>query len=161
MLILGVDPGSNATGYGIVKKNRACSAHVASGVIRTSGNGGQPKRLWQIYRKLEEVIQEYNPSIMVVESLFHGVNSQSLMKLSQARGIVLLLGEMHGMEIFEYAPLQIKKGVTGYGNAEKGQVLFMVGKLLQLTDLKSLDEADALAMALYHSHICPLARYGS
>ena len=98
---------------------------------------------------------------MVVESLFHGVNSQSLMKLSQARGIVLLLGEIHGMEIFEYAPMQIKKGLTGYGNAEKEQVLFMVGKLLGLPDLKSLDEADALAMALYHSHICPFDRYGS
>ena len=161
MLILGVDPGSNATGYGIVRKNRACSAHVTSGVIRTSGNGSQPKRLWQIYHKLEKVIQEYNPSVMVVESLFHGVNSQSLRKLSQARGIVLLLGEIYGMEIFEYAPLQIKKGLTGYGNAEKAQVLFMVAKLLQLPNLKALDEADALAMALYHSHICTFDRNGS
>ncbi len=161
MLILGVDPGSSVTGYGIVEKNSARSTHIASGVIRTSGNGGQPKRLCQIYRKLEEVIQEHRPSVMVVESLFHGVNSQSLMKLSQARGIVLLLGEIHGMEIFEYAPMQIKKGLTGYGNAEKEQVLFMVGKLLKLPDLKSLDEADALAMALYHSHVCPLKRYGS
>ena len=161
MLILGVDPGSSVTGYGIVKKNRARSTHIASGIIKTSGNRAQPKRLCQIYRKLEEVIQEHNPSVMVVESLFHGVNSQSLMKLSQARGIVLLLGEIHGMEIFEYAPMQIKKGLTGYGNAEKEQVLFMVGKLLELPGLKSLDEADALAMALYHSHICPLERYGS
>ena len=161
MLILGVDPGSSVTGYGIVKKNRSHSTHIASGVIRTSANRGQPKRLCQIYRKLEEIIQEHSPAVMVVESLFHGVNSQSLMKLSQARGIVLLLGEIHGMEIFEYAPMQIKKGLTGYGNAEKEQVLFMVGKLLQLQELKSLDEADALAMALYHSHICPLERYGS
>ncbi len=158
MLILGVDPGSNATGYGIVRKNNGCSAHVTSGVIRTSSNGNQPRRLCQIYRNLDELIQEYNPSVMVVESLFHGVNSQSLMKLCQARGIVLLLGEIHKMEIFEYAPRQIKKGITGYGNAAKDQVLFMVCKLLQISELKSLDEADALALALYHSHICRLDR---
>jgi len=161
MLIIGIDPGSSVTGYGIVRGNGACSIHVTSGVIRTSSVRDQGKRLWQIYRKLEEVILEHRPSVMVVESLFHGVNSQSLMKLSQARGVVLLLGEIHGMDIFEYAPRQIKKGLTGYGNAEKQQVLFMVEKLLGLDDLKSLDAADALAMALYHSHLCSFERYVS
>ena len=98
---------------------------------------------------------------MVVESLFHANNSQSLMKLSQVRGVILLLGENHGMEIFEYAPMEIKKGLTGYGRAEKDQMVYMVGKILSLPSLKSPDEADALAMALYHSHLCLPAKVAS
>ena len=93
------------------------------------------------------------PSVMVVESLFHANNSQSLMKLSQVRGVILLLGETHSMDIFEYSPMEIKKGLTGYGRAEKVQMMFMVGKVLALPTLKSPDQADALAMAIYHSHI--------
>jgi crossover junction endodeoxyribonuclease RuvC len=153
MLIVGVDPGSTATGYGIIKKDRSRSTHVASGVIRSSGTLSQSRRLCHIYRALDEVLQEHAPQIMVVESLFHGHNSQSLMKLSQVRGVVLLLGEMHGMEIFEYAPMEIKKGLTGYGNADKQQMTFMVRKILGLPELKSADQADALAMALFHSHM--------
>jgi crossover junction endodeoxyribonuclease RuvC len=91
---------------------------------------------------------------MVVESLFHATNTQSLMKLSQVRGAILLLGESHGMEIFEYSPMEIKKGLTGYGRAEKEQIIFMVSKILGLTNVTSPDQADALAMALYHSHVC-------
>ncbi len=104
MVILGVDPGSNATGYGIVKKNGARSVHVASGVIRASSRHTLPQRLLRIHDGLAEVVRVHNPSVMVVESLFHGNNSQSFMKLSQARGVVLLLGEMFSMDIFEYAP---------------------------------------------------------
>jgi len=90
---------------------------------------------------------------MVVESLFHANNSQSLIKLSQVRGVILLLGETHSMDIFEYSPMEIKQGLTGYGRAEKVQMMFMVGKVLALPTLKSPDQADALAMAIYHSHI--------
>ncbi len=154
MLIIGVDPGSTATGYGIVTKNRSRSTHVASGVIRAKARASQSKRLWSIYRELEKVALQYAPTVMVVESLFHAVNSQSLMKLSQVRGVILLLGESHGMQIFEYAPMEIKKGLTGYGRADKSQVGYMVSKLLALPSIASSDEADALAMALYHSHIC-------
>ncbi len=92
MLILGVDPGSTVTGYGIIKKDGSRSAHVASGVIRLSGSEGHPKRLGKIFRGLEGVVKEHVPTVMVVESLFLGENSQSLMKLSQVRGVVLLLG---------------------------------------------------------------------
>ncbi|MBI5571690.1 MAG: crossover junction endodeoxyribonuclease RuvC [Desulfomonile tiedjei] len=154
MLIVGVDPGSNATGFGIIRKEGTRSVHVASGVIRASTADSHPKRLHRIYRKLDEVLQRHQPQVMVVESLFHGNNSQSLMKLSQVRGVVLLAGEMHGLDIFEYAPMEIKAGLTGYGRAEKDQMVFMVGRILCLPDLKSPDEADALAMALYHSHRC-------
>ena len=159
MVILGVDPGSSATGYGIVKKNGARSVHVASGVIRAPSRHTLPQRLLKIHDGLAEVVRAHNPAVMVVESLFHGNNSQSFMKLSQVRGVVLLLGEIYSMDIFEYAPREIKKGVTGYGNAEKEQVLFMVAKLLGLPALKSPDEADALAAAIYHSHICSFAEH--
>ncbi len=153
MIIIGVDPGSTATGYGLVWKNGTHSSHVASGVIRASRMASQSKRIWEIFNKLERVVREHRPDIMVVESLFHSANSQSLMKLSQVRGAILLLGELHGMEIFEYSPMEIKKGLTGYGRAEKEQIVFMVSQILGLTTLKSSDQADALAMALYHSHL--------
>lgn len=154
MMIMGVDPGSTATGYGIIRKEGTRASHVDSGVIRASRGSTQPKRLWAIYKQLEEIVNEHNPAMMVVESLFHAHNSQSLMKLSQIRGVILLLGETKGMEIFEYSPMEIKKGLTGYGKAEKKQIIYMVGKVLGLADLKSSDQADALAMALYHSHLC-------
>ena len=153
MLIIGVDPGSNVTGYGIIEKDGVRSKHVHSGVVRTSPSA-HSKRLFQIHSKLDEVIREYKPEIMVVESLFHGNNSQSLMKLSQVRGVILLLGESYAMEIYEYSPMEIKKGLTGYGRAEKDQMVFMVRQVLDLPSLKSPDQADALAMALYHSHMC-------
>ncbi|MCA1961373.1 MAG: crossover junction endodeoxyribonuclease RuvC [Desulfomonile sp.] len=153
MVIIGIDPGSNVTGYGIIRKNGARAAHVASGRVRAPVGASQSKRLWLIYSKLSEIVSRYRPSAMVVESLFHAKNSQSLIKLSQIRGAILLLGENFGMEIHEYAPMEIKKGLTGYGRAEKEQVMFMVGKILGLSALESLDEADALAMALYHAHV--------
>lgn len=157
MIIIGVDPGSTATGYGVIAKNGTSAVRVASGVIRMSGRYSIPKRLSLIYGKLEEIIRDYRPDAMVVESLFHATNSQSLIKLSQVRGVVLFVGERHGLEIHEYAPNEIKRGLTGYGRADKDQVRFMVSKILNLTDVSCSDESDALAMALYHSHICSFA----
>ncbi len=154
MVIVGVDPGTSATGYGIIHKNGVKAGHVASGVIRPSKSASHSKKLWEIHERLNEIVREHRPSVMVVESLFHSHNSQSLMKLSQVRGVILLLGETHGMDIFEYSPMEIKRGLTGYGRAEKSQMVFMVTKILSLPDLKSSDQADALAMALYHSHVC-------
>ena len=154
MIIIGVDPGSTATGYGIISKNGSRSQHVASGVIRASIKSPQSKRLQKIYKELETTILLHCPQVMVVESLFHANNTQSLMKLSQVRGVILLLGELHGMTVFEYAPMEIKKGLTGYGRADKVQMQYMVSKILGLSSFSSSDEADALAMALYHSHMC-------
>jgi crossover junction endodeoxyribonuclease RuvC len=153
MLIIGIDPGSIRTGFGIIKKERSRSIHVNSGVIQTPAAAGQSKKLHDIYSRLDVVVREHRPDVMVVESLFHAANTQSLIKLSQARGVVLLLGENYGMEIHEYTPLEIKKGVTGFGRADKDQMVYMVRKILDLPDLKSPDQADALAIALYHSHI--------
>jgi crossover junction endodeoxyribonuclease RuvC len=153
MIILGVDPGTTATGYGVIFKDGQKSSHLASGAIRAKSSLSISKRIWSIYLELESVIKEHTPATMVVESLFHFKNSQSLMKLSQVRGAILLLGETYGMEIHEYAPMEIKRGLTGYGKADKTQVRFMVEKILGLKDLRSYDQADALAMAIFHSHM--------
>ena len=158
MLILGVDPGTNATGYGIIAKNGSRASHVNSGVIRPARAASLSRRLWEVHAGLDSVVREHQPDVMVVESLFHGHNSQSLMKLSQVRGVILLLGETHGLEIFEYTPMEIKMGLTGYGRADKSQMVYMVSRVLDLPKLRSADEADALAMAVYHSNRCAFNR---
>jgi crossover junction endodeoxyribonuclease RuvC len=152
MTILGVDPGTNTTGYGIIGRDGSRPCHVASGVIHPTRAASPSRRLLEIHEGLAAVITGHRPSVMVVESLFHGQNSQSLMKLSQVRGVILLLGETYGMEIFEYSPMEIKMGLTGYGKADKRQMVYMVSRVLALPNLKSADEADALAMAVYHYH---------
>jgi len=154
LLILGVDPGTVATGYGIVSKNGSNPVYVTGGVIRPGTKSAQSEKLLTIYTLLGEVVREFRPSVMVVESLFHAVNSQSLIKLGQVRGVILLLGSLNGMDVFEYSPREIKQGITGYGNADKGQVMFMIQKILRVPALKSSDQADALAMATFHAHMC-------
>ncbi len=160
MIIMGVDPGTVATGYGVIRKNGVRSIYLAGGVVRPTRTAPLSRRLWEVFKKLDGIVEEFRPQAMVVESLFHAKNSQTLMKLSQVRGVILLLGESKGMEIFEYSPMEIKKGLTGYGGADKDQMIFMVSKLLRLEDLKSPDQADALAMALYHSHLIVPERTG-
>jgi crossover junction endodeoxyribonuclease RuvC len=152
LLILGVDPGTVTTGYGIVRKRNPTPVYVAGGIIRPGASKPQPERLLGIYTALDKIICEFQPSVMVVESLFHAVNSQSLIKLGQVRGVILLLGASHGMDVFEYSPREIKQGITGYGQADKTQMIYMVRKILRIDDLKSPDQADALAMATFHAH---------
>ena len=152
MLILGVDPGTVTTGYGIVRKRNPSPVFVSGGIIRPGSSKPQPERLLVIHTALDKIISEFQPSVMVVESLFHSVNSQSLIKLGQVRGVILLLGASHGMDVVEYSPREIKRGITGYGQADKTQMIYMVRKILRIDDLKSPDQADALAMATFHAH---------
>lgn len=152
MVIIGVDPGTAKTGYGIVNNDGPRPVFVAGGVLRPGSKQKHPEKLLTIYNSLLKIIEEYRPSVMVVESLFHSVNSQSLIKLGQVRGVILLLGASHDMDIFEYSPLEIKQGVTGYGHADKAQVMYMIQKILGIGDIKSSDQSDALAMATYHAH---------
>ncbi len=152
MLILGIDPGTVATGYGIVSKNGSSPTYVTGGVIRPGVKRTQSAKLLAVYTALDKIVREFRPSVMVVESLFHSVNIQSLIKMGQVRGVILLLGELHSLELFEYSPREIKQGITGYGNADKAQVMFMIQKILRLPTLKSSDLADALAMATFHAH---------
>ncbi len=152
-VIMGIDPGSVHTGYGIIRTIGPRSEYVAGGVINPPAGARHSKRLLVVYDRLLELMISHQPDALVVESLFHGNNSQSLIKLSQIRGAALLAGEKNALDIYEYAPREVKKGVTGFGGADKPQMVFMVAKMLSLPDLRSKDEADALALALYHAGI--------
>ncbi len=153
MRILGVDPGSNATGFGIVEKKGNRLILIADGTIRQPRNSSFPSRLKRIYDQLTHAIEETGPHEMAVEALFLARNPQSALKLGQARGAVLLAAVNAGLTVYEYSPLEIKKSVVGYGHAAKAQVQRMVGILLGNTGKRSLDAADALAAAICHLQV--------
>lgn len=149
MRVLGIDPGTGIVGFGVVDKIGNKSIMVDAGVIRTPANTPAHERLVTIFDDLKSIIQEHKPTIMVVEQLFFAKNVTTAMTVSQARGVILLLGEQMGLEIHEFTPLQIKQSLTGYGRAGKGQVQEMVRLQLNLKELpKPDDAADALAAAL-------------
>jgi crossover junction endodeoxyribonuclease RuvC len=149
--ILGLDPGSRVTGYGVVDSGESGLRYVASGCIRV-GNGSMSGRLLQIHRHVTELIQTYAPGEVAIERVFMHKNPDSALKLGQARGAALC-GACHGgAEVFEYAPRAIKQSVTGTGAAEKGQVQHMIKALLTLQGKLAADAADALAIAICHAH---------
>jgi len=151
--ILGIDPGTGILGFGIIDAapgNKVVL--VDAGVIRTPVKQPDSQRLLTIYQELDEVIKEFKPEAMSVEKLFFAQNVTTAMSVSQARGVVLLLGELHKLELSEYTPLQIKQALTGYGRAEKKQIQEMVRVILGLKDIPKPDDcADALAAAICHS----------
>jgi len=150
MRILGIDPGTGILGFGIIDSEKGGKAvMVEAGVIRTLSTESDSRRLLTIYNELESVIEEHKPTIMSVEKLFFAQNVTTAMTVSQARGVVLLLGEKHGMELHEFTPLQIKQALTGYGRADKKQMQEMVKILLGLSEVPKPDDcADALAAAI-------------
>jgi crossover junction endodeoxyribonuclease RuvC len=154
MRIIGVDPGSTITGYGIVEEvnNRLC--HVASGRVVSSSRMDFHQRLKRIYAELEQVIALYEPEVMAVEDLFIARNIKSALKLGHARGVAILAGLNAKLPIAEYSPLEVKKALVGYGRAQKVQVQEMVRTLLKLGDPPDADTADALAVAICHLHCC-------
>lgn len=153
MRVLGIDPGSNITGYGIIEKNGRALNTLKWGAIRTKQNQSFPDKLKKIYDDLSEVIKTYKPSIAAIENIFFAKNARSALKLGQVRGATILAAKNSGLAIAEYTPLEIKLSITGYGRAEKKQVQFMVTKLLGLKeDPKPLDSSDALAVAICHIH---------
>ncbi len=148
--ILGLDPGSRVTGFGVVDAERTGLRYVASGCIRV-GNGAMPERLLEIHRHVTELVNSYAPGEVAIERVFMHKNPDSALKLGQARGAALC-GACHaGAQVFEYAPRAIKQAVTGTGNAEKGQVQHMIKALLTLQGRLSADAADALAIAVCHA----------
>ncbi len=147
--ILGVDPGSHATGWGIVQVQPAVR-RIASGVIRTGRTAALPARLLVIHDELSAVITEWAPTVMAVEDLFNAKNARSSLVLGHARGAALVAGARAGLNVYEYAPAEVKKALTGNGQSSKEQVRFMVMRLLGLTSEPALDESDALAVALAH-----------
>lgn len=153
MRILGIDPGTGILGFGIVDIDAKGKASlVDAGVIRTPVKSPDSDRLNTIYDELHEIITELKPQVMSVEKLFFAQNVTTAMSVAQARGVVLLCGKQHKLELHEYTPLQIKQSLTGYGRADKKQIQEMVRVILGLKEIPKPDDcADALAAALTHS----------
>lgn len=149
MRILGIDPGTGILGFGIIDVEANDLTLVDAGVIKTPVHQADSDRLETIFNELTEIISESKPTVMAVEKLFFAQNVTTAMSVSQARGVVLLLGKQHKMELHEYTPQQIKQALTGYGKAEKAQIQEMVRTVLKLKAVpKPDDAADALACAI-------------
>ena len=156
MLIVGVDPGSRVTGYGLISREGNRLQNVCFGTVKGLSGGSDPasfaQRLKKLHNGLLEVLEEYSPHVMAVEEVFHAVNVKSALKLGHARGALLLAAAQRGVPVVEYSALQVKKSVVGYGRAEKGQVQIMVKTLLNLPEPpEPHDAADALAVAICHA----------
>ena len=152
--VLGVDPGSDTTGYGVIDSDGRHYDLVEYAGIRGPKHLSFAQRLLAISRKLEEVIERLSPQACAVEDTFYAVNVKSALKLGQARGAVLVAAARAGVEVFEYSPLEIKSALVGYGRAEKHQVQEMVRVLLGMKNLpEPLDASDALAVAICHVNI--------
>jgi crossover junction endodeoxyribonuclease RuvC len=153
MRILGIDPGSRLTGFGVVNVLRnGRLQYVASGVVRTPKGGDLAARLKSVFEGVEEIIQTYQPTVLAIERVFMAKNADSALKLGQARGAALCGAIGAALPVSEYSARQIKHAVVGRGGAEKRQVQHMVKTLLQLPGAPSPDAADALACAICHAH---------
>jgi crossover junction endodeoxyribonuclease RuvC len=148
-VILGVDPGSRHTGFGVLRGEREKFVHLASGHINAGAGPHLSERLRRIYDGLEELVRTHQPQTLAVEDSFLAENVRSAFILGQVRGVVLLLAAKCGLPVFQYPPLVIKKAVVGYGQASKSQVQLMVEQMLGLK-LKSSHAADALAVGMCH-----------
>ena len=164
MRVLGIDCGTERTGYGVIDSDGRAHHMVAAGCIRSSVRDPLEQRLLNIATDLRKLIAEYRPDYAAVEEVFFAVNAKSALKLSHVRGVALLLIAEAGIAFAEYSPLEVKMSVVGYGRAEKSQVQQMVASLLRLTDthssplsspLSSEDASDALAIAICHATHVP------
>ncbi len=153
MRVLGIDPGSQTLGWGVVEGSGLKYSVVDFGTIKSSSRENFSKRVLKMFEGIESVIEKFQPDVLSVEEAFYATNVKVALKLGQVRGVVLLAGEKSGLEIAEYSPRLIKQTVVGYGNAEKHQVQEMVRILLRLKNKpEPHDAADALAIAICHFH---------
>jgi crossover junction endodeoxyribonuclease RuvC len=155
-IVMGIDPGTVVTGWGVVEASGSSLRYVAHGIIVTSGAPGHGERLSRIYRGIAEAIAEFEPERISLEKVFFARNAQSALKLGQARGVALLAAAHRGLVVHEYAACEIKSAVVGYGRATKEQVQRMVASLLNVSCGIAADAADALAAAICHLHQEPL-----
>ncbi len=155
MIILGIDPGSRVTGYGVVDATTNQLRRLGGGCIRTSGDDISPK-LKEIYDGISEVIREYRPQVVAVEKVFVSINVKSALLLGHARGAAICACAADNLNIYEYSPRGIKKTITASGSATKDQVHFMVRAILNLKINVSQDESDALACAITHYQHIPM-----
>lgn len=159
-IILGIDPGSRITGYGVIRQQGRQLIYIGSGCIRTQADD-LPTRLQRIYAGVTEIITQYRPDSFAIEQVFMAKNADSALKLGQARGVAILAAVNNQLPVFEYAALQVKQSVVGTGVAEKKQVQHMVCSILKLLSHPQADAADALAIAITHCHFNQnLARIG-
>ena len=149
--IIGIDPGSRITGYGIIDKLGSGLGFVACGTIRAEREQDFSHRLLVIFNGLSEIITQHQPEIAAIEELFVAHNVRSALKLGQARGAAVVAAMQQGLPVHGYPPRQVKQAVTGYGHAEKEQVQHMIQALLELSGPPSSDAADALAVAVCHA----------
>ena len=147
--VLGIDPGSRITGYGVIEAVGGSLSFVAAGRIRTPA-GAMPARLGRIYKDVAELVQTHEPDVFAIEDVFLAHNPQSALKLGQARGVAIAAAVAANLEVFEYPARSVKKAVVGTGRATKAQVQHMVRVLLNLSGLPAPDAADALAIAICH-----------
>src|SRR2546421_3498877 len=154
MRVLGIDCGTEFTGYGVVEQPSGGGLQfVTAGAIRLYKEQSLPVRLTQVFEELQKIILTHSPNIVAIEEVFYSVNAKSALKLGQVRGVAMLAASYSGLEVAEYAPLQIKSAVVGYGRADKVQVQSMVVRLLKLsTTPEPFDVSDALAIAICHLH---------
>jgi len=160
MRVLGIDCGTQFTGYGVVElRPDARLICVTCGAIKLSPRDPLCERLATIFERLGEIIREHHPDNVAIEEIFYAVNVKSALKLGQVRGVAMLAASSVGLQVSEYAPLTIKSAVVGYGRAEKQQVQHMVTRLLNLAEIpESPDAADALAIAICHLHTAATLR---
>ena len=151
-VILGIDPGSRLTGFGVVRAVAGKTSYLASGCIRLSASDSLATRLQKIYEGVCSIIDEHAPTELAIEEVFMAKSAGSALKLGQARGAAIVAAAVRGLTVFEYSPSSIKQAVVGTGRAEKTQVQHMVRTLLALPGVPQADAADALAAALCHAH---------
>jgi crossover junction endodeoxyribonuclease RuvC len=153
MIIIGVDPGTATTGYGIIRKDGQKHTLIKYGCVLTPANTPLCDRLDVIFDELSALIDEFQPEHIAVEELFFAANSKTAIAVGQARGVILLAGKKKGLSVHEYTPLEVKMALTGYGRADKNQIQQMVKTLLSLKEIpKPDDAADALAIAICHAN---------
>ncbi len=153
MRILGIDPGTAITGYGIIEKIPGSYTLVDYGCIRTPANQRLPDRLVNIYQAMLSLLDEFQPDEVAVEELFFNSNAKTAFTVGQARGVIILAAAQRNISVGEYTPLQVKQAIAGYGRAEKKQVQIMVKTILNMkTTPKPDDAADALAVAICHAN---------
>ncbi len=152
MIVLGIDPGTAATGYGLVKGDgRDLPSLLECGVIRTSARAPLPVRLHEIYEEVRALMERHRPAVLAIEDVFYSRNVRTTVVLGHARGVVLLAAQQCRLAVHEYPPAEIKKAVVGSGGASKEQVQFMVSRLLRLREApQPTDAADGVAAALAH-----------
>jgi crossover junction endodeoxyribonuclease RuvC len=150
--ILGIDPGSNCTGYGIVRGEGDDIGYIDSGIISLRGTREKLDKLKTIFLEIDRLLKTYSPTHVSIENVFYGKNPRSMLVLGEARGAAILAAALNGVPVFEYSAREIKQAITGNGAADKSQVQFMLAKILHLTKPMAVaDESDALAIALCHA----------